>query len=86
MRSHLTAATSGYFGASPLLSPANYPENTSLASLAAGLAAGHRAYGVEGAKVLFVVQEGERNVFDQRWLEWELMERWARRRATRESG
>lgn len=25
--------------------------------------------------MLFVVQEGERNVFDQRWLEWELLER-----------
>jgi hypothetical protein len=27
------------------------------------------------AKILFVVQAGERNIFDQRWLEYELLEK-----------
>jgi glutathione synthase len=38
------------------------------------LAEGWKAYGNDNAKVLFVVQDGERNVFDQRWLEWKLLE------------
>ncbi|KAI9924459.1 hypothetical protein ASPWEDRAFT_23509 [Aspergillus wentii DTO 134E9] len=47
------------------------PENTSVETLAAGLAAAHNAYG--GSKsspalpscILFVIQENERNIFDQ---------------------
>lgn len=27
-------------------------------------------------QILFVVQDGERNVFDQRWLEYELLEKY----------
>lgn len=34
----------------------------------------HAAYGVPGASVLFVVQPQERNVFDQRLLEYDLLE------------
>lgn len=50
-----------------------------MAKLADGLADGHRAYG-EGVvsrqtAVLFLVQEAERNVFDQRWLEYSLLEK-----------
>jgi len=52
----------------------NYPTNTSLKELSAGLADAWKAYGKEDAAVLFVVQDGERNVFDQRWLEYELLE------------
>jgi len=52
----------------------NFPENDSLKQIAAGLAEGWRAYGKDEAAILFVVQEGERNVFDQRWLEYELLE------------
>jgi glutathione synthetase len=52
------------------------PEPRSMPSLAAGLAAAHKAYGVnkEGRAqcVLFLVQDPERNVFDQRHLEYEL--------------
>jgi glutathione synthetase len=54
------------------------PEPKSVPSLAAGLAAAHKAYGVnkEGKRqcVLFVVQGPERNVFDQRHLEYALAE------------
>ncbi|KAM0749440.1 glutathione synthase [Meredithblackwellia eburnea MCA 4105] len=57
-----------------LLSLENLPINNALKGLAAGLAAGHKAYGVSSAKILFVVQDNERNAFDQRALEWELEE------------
>ncbi|KAF1933552.1 glutathione synthetase large chain [Didymella exigua CBS 183.55] len=53
-------------------------QSQSASRLANGLAAGHRAYG-ESKKglplcVLFVVQDPERNVFDQRHLEYALLE------------
>ena len=67
--------TTNYFGASSYLSLSNMPHNHSLRDIAAGLAEAWRAYGRESAQVLFVVQGGERNVFDQRWLEYELLER-----------
>ncbi|KAK7204348.1 glutathione synthase [Myxozyma melibiosi] len=50
------------------------PENPSAKGLAAGLATAHNAYGVPSAVVLFVIQPGERNAFDQRWLEYYLLE------------
>ncbi len=72
---YLSKATN-YFASSPLLSePANYPVNDSLRSLSNGLAEGWKGYGRSDARILFVVQAGERNVFDQRWLEWDLLER-----------
>lgn len=50
-----------------------------MARLVDGLADGHRAYGEpvvsKQTAVLFLVQEGERNIFDQRWLEYSLLER-----------
>jgi glutathione synthase len=67
-----------YFELSPYLKPDNLPKNDTIAGLAKGLAAGHVAYvssgGSPSSKILFVVQPGERNVFDQRWLEYELLE------------
>ncbi|TFK40501.1 glutathione synthase [Crucibulum laeve] len=64
-----------YYNASSSLKADNFPPNETIAGLAGGLAAGHRAYNVEGARILFVVQHDERNVFDQRWLEYELLEK-----------
>ncbi|SAM85978.1 related to glutathione synthase [Ustilago bromivora] len=76
--------TTGYLGVSEgLEDKERLPENKALEILAGGLAAAHKAYlsqfyaGARGqAKkrvyVLFVVQEGERNAFDQRPLECEL--------------
>jgi hypothetical protein len=75
MQRYLARATGGYFGAHPLLDAARIPENGAPEGLAHGLAAAHAAYGDARAAVLFVVQEGERNVFDQRVLEYELLER-----------
>jgi glutathione synthase len=64
-----------YFGSDKHLEELDaYPPNESLREIAAGLAEGWKAYGEEEAVVLFVVQDGERNVFDQRWLQYELLE------------
>jgi len=53
------------------------PTSKSVPSLAAGLAAAHKAYGSSKSSnplcVLFVVQDPERNVFDQRHLEYALL-------------
>lgn len=48
--------------------------NDPLAGIASGIAEAVRRYGVPGAGVLMVVQPGERNRFDQRWLEFRLGE------------
>jgi hypothetical protein len=73
------AATS-YFDSSPYLQRDNFPPNESISGLAEGLATAHKAYVSQGgnprSKILFVVQPGERNVFDQKWLEFELLEKW----------
>ncbi|KAI0665204.1 glutathione synthase [Cubamyces menziesii] len=71
---HLLATTE-YFNSSPLLKLENLPPNNTIAGLAEGLAAAHKAYASPSAWILFVVQDGERNVFDQRWLEYELLEK-----------
>ena len=55
----------------PLLDSCLPPENTAVETLSAGLAAAHSAYGASKSAsalplcILFVVQEGERNIFDQ---------------------
>ncbi|KAF2273838.1 glutathione synthetase large chain [Westerdykella ornata] len=53
-------------------------QSKSTSSLAQGLAAAHKAYGTSRSGkplcVLFVVQDPERNVFDQRHLEYALLE------------
>ncbi|KAH9960349.1 glutathione synthase [Lactifluus volemus] len=73
MHRYLVEST-GYFSISPLLSSENLPPNDNLNGLAKGLAEAHRAYGVSNAQVLFVIQPNERNVFDQRLLEYQLFE------------
>ncbi|KIK13691.1 hypothetical protein PISMIDRAFT_688194 [Pisolithus microcarpus 441] len=74
MHRYLNALTN-YFGVSPYFKSENFPPNDTTARLAEGLAEAHKAYGVPGAYILFVVQPNERNVFDQRWLEYELLEK-----------
>lgn len=66
-----------YYNCSPQLKSENLPPNRTISGLAEGLAVGHKAYNVQGSRILFVVQSGERNVFDQRWLEYELLEQHA---------
>ncbi|KAG1884076.1 glutathione synthase [Suillus subluteus] len=74
MHRNILASTS-YFSASPHLTADNFPENNTTSGLAEGLAKAHEAYGVRDARILFVVQPNERNVFDQRLLEYELLEK-----------
>ncbi|KAG1727093.1 uncharacterized protein EDB91DRAFT_1135652 [Suillus paluster] len=74
MHRHILASTS-YFSASSYLTAGNFPENSTTSGLAEGLAKAHGAYGLPDARILFVVQPNERNVFDQRWLEYELLEK-----------
>ncbi|KAL5524243.1 GSH2 [Sanghuangporus sanghuang] len=74
LHNYLLDATD-YFGLSPHLIKDNLPSNGATSTVVEGLAAAHKAYGVHDAYILFVVQPGERNVFDQRWLEYELLER-----------
>ncbi|KAG5641608.1 hypothetical protein DXG03_004645 [Asterophora parasitica] len=66
---YLQAATQ-YYNSSPHIRPENFPANDTVAGLVEGLAAAHKA-----SRILFVVQPGERNVFDQRPLEYKLLER-----------
>ncbi|KAF9522572.1 hypothetical protein CPB83DRAFT_776905 [Crepidotus variabilis] len=69
--------TSGYYQSSPSLRKENFPSNQNIVGLASGLAEAHNAYGVVGARILFVVQPGERNIFDQRPLEYQLLEEYS---------
>ncbi|KAG6827139.1 hypothetical protein H0H92_013057 [Tricholoma furcatifolium] len=64
-----------YFNASSHLKAQNFPENDTISGLAEGLATAHKTYNNAQARVLFVVQDGERNVFDQRPLEYDLLEK-----------
>ncbi|KAF5382619.1 hypothetical protein D9615_002766 [Tricholomella constricta] len=68
-------ASTQYYNTSPHLRLENFPENDTIAGLAEGLAAAHKAYGDEKSWILFVVQPDERNVFDQRPLEYKLLEK-----------
>ncbi|CAG8566881.1 16497_t:CDS:10 [Acaulospora morrowiae] len=49
------------------------PSNESMTSIPRGIAKAHQLYGSKSAVVLMVVQSGERNVFDQRWIEYVLL-------------
>ncbi|KAJ3747659.1 hypothetical protein DFH05DRAFT_1441827 [Lentinula detonsa] len=64
-----------FFHASAHLTADNFPPNQSISGLVEGLAAAHAAYNVDGSRILFVVQANERNIFDQLWLEYELLEK-----------
>lgn len=72
------AESGNYDDLSSSLALKNMPRNQALQTLASGLAAGHEAYqgstGSKDAVILFVVQDGERNIFDQRLIEYELLE------------
>ncbi|KAJ7704289.1 glutathione synthase [Mycena rosella] len=68
-------ATTSYYNVHPDMKPDDFPPNDTTAGLVEGLAAAHAAYNAKESKILFVVQAGERNVFDQRLLEYELLEK-----------
>ncbi|KAI9877513.1 MAG: hypothetical protein M1830_003709 [Pleopsidium flavum] len=66
---------------SSLITPNSLPSNPTIQSLTSGLAAAHIAYGPSKSDqplplcILFIVQSSERNVFDQRHLEYHLQNR-----------
>ncbi|KZT43371.1 glutathione synthase [Sistotremastrum suecicum HHB10207 ss-3] len=70
---HLVQATD-YYGVSPILKAANVPPNSALSGIVEGLFEAYKAVGDLTAAILFVVLDGERNIFDQRLLEYELLE------------
>ncbi|KAJ1666491.1 Glutathione synthetase [Coemansia sp. RSA 1646] len=57
------------------ISEEQLPENESLTSIGDAIAAGFDLYSNKDAVVVMIVQPGERNVFDQRWVEKRLWER-----------
>lgn len=75
----------GYYDAAPdVLTPERMPSNTALRLLSDGLAHAHATYlsqnghskqNPSAVRILIVVQERERNAFDQRALEFDLLER-----------
>ncbi|KAG0230500.1 hypothetical protein BGW42_000921 [Actinomortierella wolfii] len=64
-------ATTSYF--SDKVDSTALPPSESIASIASGIASAHQLYGSKTAKVMMVVQPGERNAFDQRWIEYNLL-------------
>ncbi|KAI9762623.1 MAG: hypothetical protein M4579_000241 [Chaenotheca gracillima] len=66
------------YTADPLISSSALPNNKSIASLTEGLAASHELYGPSKSEpsltrcVVIIVQDPERNVFDQRHIEYTL--------------
>jgi len=67
-------AVQEHFGACASELASFLPENDTLRVVPAALAQAHHAYGSKTATVLFVVQDGERNFADQRWIEYALFE------------
>ncbi|RIA86206.1 glutathione synthase [Glomus cerebriforme] len=62
-----------YFNSSELLKKDSLPLNDSMTSLPKGLAKAHELYGSPNAVVMMVVIDEERNAFDQRWIEYNLL-------------
>lgn len=81
---HLLAST-GYYACADCLKTENLPTNNTLSEVVQGLVHAHEAYlkvdpyvnargDASQIYILFVVQPNERNIFDQRPLEYELLE------------
>jgi glutathione synthase len=66
----------GAYGSETPIARKNLPDNPAAEMLAAGLAQAHMAYSSPYSAVLLVVQEPERNAFDQRWIEYHLLEKY----------
>ncbi|CAD0029865.1 unnamed protein product [Aureobasidium pullulans] len=76
LHNHLLSVDAYPEETSSTIKTSSLPPSTSVPSLAGGLAAGHQAYGKSRSGspvcVIFLVQDPERNVFDQRHLEYTL--------------
>ncbi|KAJ8580582.1 hypothetical protein M405DRAFT_834030 [Rhizopogon salebrosus TDB-379] len=74
MYKHILASTS-YLSTLSYLIVDDFPENNTTSVLAEGLAEARDAYGIRCACILFVGQPNKYIMFDQRWLEYELLEK-----------
>lgn len=80
MHTSLIAHPSGAYPPNEILSNKRPPENFAIKTLARGLAAAHSAYGMPKSNeqlptcILFIVQDGERNIYDQLALASQLKE------------
>ncbi|CEP16611.1 hypothetical protein [Parasitella parasitica] len=68
----LLSSLKGYAG--DQIDMSQLPQNKAIDSLANGLAAAWKHYGNPEARVVMIVQPGERNAFDQRWIEYNLLQ------------
>ncbi|CAI2185230.1 6905_t:CDS:10 [Funneliformis geosporum] len=62
-----------YFNSSELLKINSLPLNDAMTSLPKGIAKAHELYGSPNAVAMMVVIGEERNAFDQRWIEYNLL-------------
>lgn len=76
---HRHLSRMGAYPSDSIIKTESIPVSPALPELAKGLAVTHKAYGSGGegrsTAILIIVQPGEKNIFDQRWLEYELLER-----------
>ncbi|RHZ79839.1 hypothetical protein Glove_140g141 [Diversispora epigaea] len=72
LHKYLLESTNYFDSSSPIFNIEALPENDSMNSIPRGIAKAHELYGSERAVVLMVVQSKERNIFDQRWIEYTL--------------
>ena len=76
---YLTSSTGGYWGVDPLLQDMrNYASPKALYGVSESLAHAWRAYGNKQAVILMIVQPGERNIWDQTLIEYELQSRYVK--------
>jgi glutathione synthase len=76
LTSNLHTFLESRIGSSPAEEKCYIPENASLESLAKGIAKAWKLYNSKNAVVLMIVQPAEGNIFDQRWIEYGLFERY----------
>ncbi|KAI8081159.1 glutathione synthetase [Thamnidium elegans] len=69
---YLLSSVKGYAGGQIEMN--QLPQNKAIESIANGLATAWKHYGNPDARVVMIIQPGERNAFDQRWIEYELLE------------
>ncbi|CAG8514581.1 7597_t:CDS:10 [Ambispora gerdemannii] len=73
MHRYLLKSTN-YFDSSSIIKNESLPQNEAMDSLVKGIAKAHELYGSQNAVVVIIIQPNERNAFDQRWIEYKLLE------------
>ncbi|KAG9297131.1 hypothetical protein G9A89_019412 [Geosiphon pyriformis] len=73
MHRYLLKATN-YFDSLSTIKSDSLPQNDACTSVAKAIAKAHELYGSLNSVVLMLVQPRERNAFDQRWIEYDLLQ------------